>query len=145
MSISLLNKGKKWLHEEDYQLKQEYTSQELKIVDIAKAHQRTVCSIICRLKSIEVLSPFLKQEEYHSIRGYNEYLQDLEFLKIEKESRQKKEFCSILNTKSKNTNTNIEEMNIDIEDMKKDIKEIKKDIKEILNFLHSIYEFEQEE
>lgn len=135
-SISLMNKGKKWSYEEDYQLKQEYTIQELNIVEIAKIHQRTVGSIISRLKSTEVLSPFLQPEEYFTVRGYNEYLQDTEFKEAEKISRNKKEkeHPTLLNSN----------INSEISEIKRDIVEMKNSIREILTLLNSIYEFEEE-
>ena len=132
--ISFSNKGKKWTDEQDDLLRQQYDTHLMNITDIAKAHLRTVGSIVSRLKNLDILSPYLQSEEYStSVRGYTEYLQDTEFIEAEKETRKKKE-KSPLSLLHPNRDTNTDD----------DIKEIKKDIKEILTFLQSIYEFEKE-
>lgn len=128
-----LNKGKKWIREEDNQLKSQYVNQNMNILDIAKIHQRTVGGIISRLKTIEVLSPFLQPEEYFSsVRGYAEYIADEEFRTQEKEYKKEKKII---------IQDNEQQREIDI--IKQDIANIKKDVKEILHLLHSIYEFEE--
>lgn len=130
--ISLSNKGKKWTDEQDDLLTQQYEKELMNIADIAKIHLRTVGGIISRLKSLDVLPPYLQPEEYYtSVRGYPQYLQDAEFMKAEKESRVKKE--KLLPPID------------DLTQIKRDILHIRQEVNEILNFLKSIYEFEQEQ
>jgi len=132
--IVFSNKGKKWSDEQDQLLKQQYQIDQMNIIDIAKQNLRTVGSIICRLKNLEVLSPYLQTEDYNSVRGYSEYLKDTEFMEAEKESRKKKDKYS---PSLLHPNRDVE-----ITEIKRDITEIKKGMNEILSFLHSIYEEE---
>lgn len=132
------NKGKKWPEEEDQQLQQEYVQQQMNVLDIAKTHKRTVGSIVSRLKNLSEIPTYIQSDQYEEyVRGYSEYLQDEEFLQLEKESRKKKEKTppSLLHP----------DRDVEIAEMKRDIAEIKKGMKEILTLLQSIYEFEQEE
>ena len=135
----LSNKGKKWSTEQDTLLKTQYVDNEMNIIDIAKIHKRTVGSIICRLKGIGEIPNYIQSDQYEDIvRGYTEYLQDEEFIKLEKLSKNKKENPlppSLLNP-SRDT---------EITEIKNSIREMKSSIREILLFLHSIYELEQEE
>lgn len=49
------NQGKPWNQEEDIQLRQEFVDLNLKILEIAKKHQRSIIGIAARLKKLGLI------------------------------------------------------------------------------------------
>ena len=136
-----------WTLEESENVRKEYDSDLLNIIDIANIHKRTPGSIAYKLKHLGLI--------VHSAlsRGYAEYKTSELYIEVcndrkkdDDEKKAKKE--ETLKSKEESTlklkPTNkylINEINL----LKEEISEIKKDIKQILSYITSIYEFEKDE
>jgi hypothetical protein len=137
-----------WTVEESDEVKEEYETDLLSIIEIGNKHKRTPGCIAYKLKTLGLIvhnKLSRGYKEYKTSKLYaeicNERKKDDEEKKYKKEEKLKEK--TIENVKKhKLTNTDIIR---EIKYLKEEVSEIKKDIKQMLSYITSIYEFEKED
>ena len=147
-SLSYYDRSKvPWTEEEAEEIKKEYETELLNIIQIGDKHKRTPGGIAYKLKSDGIV--------VHNAltRGYTEYIKSNLYEEICKDGKkedavkkQKKEELA----KRKEETTEIKKLTFtdvvrEIRSLKDEISEMKKDIKQVLSFMTSIYDFETKE
>ena len=133
----------KWSEEECEQLRKEYMTDNLDILEIGNIHRRTPGCIAHKLKAMEIITyaPYAKgYVEYKASELYKEICTD-SVQRDEERAKRRAEKERVLAEKEvvktkQSTSSN------EFERMKVDIAEMKRDIKMILHYMTSLYEFE---
>jgi hypothetical protein len=132
MSIYLLNKGKRWDSIDDESLRKMYDSDEKSVLEIAKSFQRTAGAIVARLKILKMVRGDIMTDEYiNHIRGWQEYLDDIEFREIEKATKPK---TSPSRTKTNSTKS-VQVPCDEFEEFKDEVRAELSEIRRLLNEL----------
>ena len=132
MSIYLLNKGKRWDSTDDESLRKMYDSDEKSVLEIAKSFQRTAGAIVARLKILKMVRGDIMTDEYiNHIRGWQEYLDDIEFREIEKATKPK---TSPSRTKTNSTKS-VQVPCDEFEEFKDEVRAELSEIRRLLNEL----------
>lgn len=135
MSIYLLNKGKRWDSTDDESLRKMYDSDEKSVLEIAKSFQRTAGAIVCRLKILKMVRGDIMTDEYiNHIRGWQEYLDDIEFREIEKSTKPK---TSPSRTKS-NLSNSTKSVQVPCDEFEEFKDEVRAELSEIRRLLNEL-------
>lgn len=115
------NKGKKWSTEDDSMLTKMYEKDDAKIKPIAIHFGRTVGSVISRLMKNGAIPRLFDDDEYiEVVKGYQEYLNDVEYRDYEKPIKIK----PLLQNKDKNNVDMFNSLKSDIEHIKKQVDKL---------------------
>jgi galactitol-specific phosphotransferase system IIB component len=130
-----------WTVEESEEVRKEYETDLLNIIEIGNKHTRTPGCIAYKLKNLGLI--------VHNAlsRGYTEYKTSTLYIEICKEYKKGDEEKKLKNEKKLKVKGEMTKTDIihEIKHLKEEISEIKKDIKQMLSYITSIYEFEKEE
>ena len=136
-----------WSVEESEEVRKEYETELLSIIDIGNKHKRTPGCIAYKLKNLGLIVHNTLSRGYTEYKTSNLYIEICkeykkcdEEKKIKKEEKQKGEITENVK-KHKLTKKDIIH---EIKYLKEEISEMKKDIKQMLSYITSIYEFEKE-
>ena len=144
MSDEYTRVGEPWLASEDAELIQEYNTEKMTLIQIAKIHKRRPGGISSRLKHLNLV------QDKRCIRGVEEYQQSDLYKELCKEEVERRE-ARHQETKEKKENTrptnkvmeSIQEKT-ELSELKKDVKEIKESLNKLMEMIQAIYEFESE-
>lgn len=135
MTTKMNNAGKPWSPEENGTLIREYTVHQLDILEISRRHGRTPTSILCKLKSNNII------HNEADARGYNDYM--------EQKAANPEAFTTPRAARDPNsapssapTITNAALLK-EITDMKKEIHELHAEIRELTALMRASFEFEE--
>jgi hypothetical protein len=139
-----------WTVEESEEVRKEYETDLLSIIEIGNKHRRTPGCIAYKLKNLGLI--------VHNAlsRGYTEYKTSAlyieickEYKKSDEEKKLKKEeklkIKGEITEKIKTHKLTKTDIIHEIKYLKDEVSEMKKDIKQMLSYITSIYEFEKEE
>lgn len=138
-----------WTIEESEEVRKEYETDLLSIIDIGNTHKRTPGCIAYKLKNLGLIVHNTLSRGYREYKTSNLYIEICkenkkgdEEKKLKKEEKLKLKGESTENVKPhKLTNSEIIQ---EIKCLKEEVSEMKKDIKQVLSYITSIYEFESQ-
>ena len=138
-----------WSVEESEEVRKEYETELLSIIDIGNKHKRTPGCIAYKLKNLGLIVHNTLSRGYTEYKTSNLYIEICkEYKKCDEEKKIKKE--EKLKQKGEITE-NVKKHKLtkkdiihEIKYLKEEISEMKKDIKQMLSYITSIYEFEKE-
>jgi len=139
-----------WTVEESEEVRKEYETDLLSIIEIGNKHKRTPGCIAYKLKNLGLIVHNALSRGYTEYKTSNLYIEICkEYKKGDEEKKLKKEEKLKLKGESKeNVKTHkLTKADIihEIKYLKEEVSEMKKDIKQVLTYITSIYEFEKEE
>jgi hypothetical protein len=144
MSDEYTRVGEPWLITEDAQLIQEYNTEKMSLMQIAKIHKRRPGGISSRLKRLNLV------QDDNCIRGNEEYQQSDLYKELWKEKLEKREARreerKVKKENMRPTNKVMESIRekTELSELKKDVKEIKESLNKLMEMIQAIYEFESE-
>jgi hypothetical protein len=134
-----------WEMKELQDLKREYVTNELSVIEIADIHRRTPGAIACRLKRDNVIvanSVVRGYSEYKISNLYNEIVGTSKSQKSERVI--KREAKLQIKIEPKVDSYAIITTSKEINELKDEVSSLKKDVKEILRLMNALYEFESQ-
>lgn len=136
----------KWTDEEAAQIRKEYETDEMNIIQIADIHKRTPGCIAAKLKADGVvISHTLTRgfEEYKASDLFKEICVEYRLREDERKEKKKEREAALLaqvkQASSSNSNLTIQS---ELIAMKKELLELKRDVKKVLEYMTSLWEFE---